>query len=217
MQERRRLVIDFVVVLLFLSTILSAFFTKYNATGSDKETAIHGQMTPLNVNWSVAVVSSDEDFLSGVRSAIVARELRVLPATRAWEAVGYDLVIIGWDALEEVSKDPKLVLAFLNGSRVLAVAEPGKDALRILFSSLVKPVEPGEGKKAEPSDPFAFLPWVDDPSLQSTVMVRAIPTYGGRLAMEYIVASLKSKSDLPKAIIAVTKKALENDSRSGQG
>ena len=175
----------------------------------------------MSVNWSVAVVSSDEDFVSGVRSAIAARELRVLPASRAREAVGSDLVVIGWDALEEVSRDPELVLALLNGSRVLAVAEPGKDALRILLSSLVKPVKLGE--KAAPSDPFAFLPMVEEGGYlypgcgQSTVLVRAIPTKGGKLAMEYTVAALKSKNDLPTAISTLIKKALKNGSRSKQG
>jgi hypothetical protein len=199
------------LVLLFLFSIALPGWTR-GASGRAESSGL-SEVTPLSVNWSVAVVSSDEDFASGVRSAIAARELRVLPASRAREAVGSDLVVIGWDALEEVSRDPELVLALLNGSRVLAVAEPGKDALRILLSSLVKPVKLGE--KAAPSDPFAFLPMVEEGGYlypgcgQSTVLVRAIPTKGGKLAMEYTVAALKSKNDLPIVISTLIKKALK--------
>jgi hypothetical protein len=94
------------LVLLFLFSIALPGWTR-GASGGAESSGL-AEVTPLSVNWSVAVVSSDEDFVSGVRSAITARELRVLPASRAREAVGSDLVVIGWDALEEVSRDPEL-------------------------------------------------------------------------------------------------------------
>ena len=84
--------------------------------------------------------SSDTGFIEDVRSALSAGEFKILPMARVQEAVGYDLVVIGWDTLKEFSRDSKLVLRLLNSSRVLVVAEPGEGALRILFSSVVEPV-----------------------------------------------------------------------------
>jgi hypothetical protein len=219
MQKGRKVVIALVVLLLFLSLVASVFLSK-NGVGSGGETGVLGQEAPLSVDWSIAVVSSDSGFVEGVRSAFVARDFSVVPVSRAWEAVGKDLVIVGWDALGELSRDPGLVIALVNGSRLLAVAEPGVDALRILFSGIVKPVKLGE--KDEPSDPFAFLPMVEENGylypgcVQNMVLVKAIPTKGGKLAMEYTVTTLKAKSDLPKTLPLLVKKSLEKQQQQPQ-
>jgi hypothetical protein len=213
MRKWKKVIIASAVLLLFLSLIPSVLLTENSAAGSDRETAILGQAAPLSVDWSIAVISSDAGFIQGVRSAFVAKDFRAVPVSRAWEAVGKDLVAVGWDALGELSKDSRLVVALVNRSRVLAVAEPGVDALRVLFSGIVKPVKLGE--KDEPSDPFAFLPMVEENGYlypgcgQNMVLVRAIPTKGGKLAMEYTVTTLKAKSDLPKIAPLLVKKSLE--------
>jgi hypothetical protein len=209
---RKKIIIASTVLILFLSLVTSVLLSK-NSVGSGGETGVLGQAAPLSVDWSIAVISRDSGFIEGVRSAFVARDFSVVPVFRAWEAVGKDLVIIGWDALGELSRDPGLVVALVNGSRVLAVAEPGVDALRVLFSGIVKPVKLGE--KDEPSVPFAFLPMVEENGYlypgcgQNMVLVRGIPTKGGKLAMEYTVTTLKAKSDLPRMVQLLVKKSLE--------
>jgi hypothetical protein len=220
MQKWKKVIVAQAVLLLFLSLISSVLLTENSAAGSDRETAILGQAAPLSVDWSIAVISSDSGFVEGVRSAFVARDFRVVPVSRAWEAVGKDLVVVGWDALGELSRDPGLVIALVNGSRLLAVAEPGVDALRVLFSGIVKPVRLGE--KDEPSDPFAFLPMVEENGYlypgcgHNIVLMRAIPTKGGKLAMEYTVTTLKAKSDLPKIAPLLVKKSLEKQQQQPQ-
>jgi hypothetical protein len=219
MQKWKKIIIASTVFILLLSLVASVFLSK-NGVGSGGETGVLGQEAPLSVDWSIAVVSSDSGFVEGVRSAFVARDFSVVPVSRAWEAVGRDLVIVGWDALGELSRDPGLVVALVNGSRLLAVAEPGVDALRILFSGVVKPVRLGE--KDEPSDPFAFLPMVEENGylypgcVQNMVLVKAIPTKGGKLAMEYTVTTLKAKSDLPKIAPLLVKKSLEKQQQQPQ-
>ncbi|AJB41321.1 hypothetical protein TCARB_0245 [Thermofilum adornatum 1505] len=212
MQKWKKVIIASIVLLLFLSLVPSFLLSK-NSAGSGGETGVLGQTAPLIVDLRVAVISSDSGFVEGVRSAFVARDFRVVPVSRAWEAVGKDLVVVGWDALGELSRDPGLVVALVNGSRLLAVAEPGMDALRVLFSGIVKPVRLGE--KDEPSDPFAFLPMVEENGYlypgcgHNMVLVRGISTKGGKLAMEYTVTTLKAKSDLPKIAPLLVKKSLE--------
>jgi hypothetical protein len=220
MQKWKKVIIASIVLLLFLSLVPSFLLSK-NSAGSGGETGVLGQEGPLSVDWSIAVISSDSGFVEGVRSAFVARDFSVVPVSRAWEAVGRDLVVVGWDALGELSRDPGLVVALVNGSRLLAVSEPGVDALRVLFSGIVKPVRLGE-KEAVSRIPFAFLPMVEENGYlypgcgHNMVLVRAIPTKGGKLAMEYTVTTLKAKSDLPKIAPLLVKKSLEKQQQQPQ-
>ncbi|MCC5998375.1 MAG: hypothetical protein LM573_04790, partial [Thermofilum sp.] len=220
MQKWKKVIIASIVLLLFLSLVPSFLLSK-NSAGSGGETGVLGQTAPLSVDWSIAVISSDSGFVEGVRSAFVARDFSVVPVSRAWEAVGRDLVVVGWDALGELSRDPGLVIALVNGSRLLAVSEPGIDALRVLFSGIVKPVRLGE-KEAVSRIPFAFLPMVEENGYlypgcgHNMVLVRAIPTKGGKLAMEYTVTTLKAKSDLPKIAPLLVKKSLEKQQQQPQ-
>ena len=71
------------LVPLFLFSIALLGWTR-GASGGAESSGL-SEVTPLGGNWSVAVISSNEDFVSGVRSAIAARELRALPASRARE------------------------------------------------------------------------------------------------------------------------------------
>jgi len=168
---------------------------------------------PLKLEWRVAVVSEDESFIETVRQAVSPKELKVLPAPRAREAAACDLVIVGWDALPKLSRSAGLVLSLVNSSRVLAVAEPGEDALSILLSGVVEPVKLGERKV--PKDPFALLPMVERGGYLvpgcgcSVVLVDAKRAPGGKLIAGYVAASTPPWSGLRGTLLAVLSKALE--------
>jgi hypothetical protein len=211
MKSLAKPLVAFVLLFLSLSLVSSVLFSASGNGSSGASNALE-RTGPLSVDLRVAVISSDSGFVEGVRSAFVARDFRVVPVSRAWEAVGKDLVVVGWDALGELSRYPGLVIALVNGSRLLAVAEPGVDALRVLFSGIVKPVRLGE--KDEPSDPFAFLPMVEENGYlypgcgQNMVLVRAVPIGGGKLAVEYSAVPLRTKSELAGTASLLVKESL---------
>jgi len=82
----------------------------------------------------------------------------------------------------------------------------------VLFSGVVKPVRLGE--KDETSDPFAFLPMVEENGYlypgcgQYMVLVRAVPIGGGKLAVEYSAAPLRTKSEFPRVASLLVKESL---------
>jgi hypothetical protein len=211
MKSLAKPLVAFVLLFFSLSLVSSVLFSASGNGSSGASNALE-RTGPLSVDLRVAVISSDSGFVEGVRSVFVARDFRVVPVSRAWEAVGRDLVVVGWDALGELSRDPGLVVALVNGSRLLAVSEPGVDALRVLFSGIVKPVKLGE--KDEPSDPFAFLPMVEENGYlypgcdHNMVLVRAVPIGGGKLAVEYSAAPLRTKSELPRVASLLVKESL---------
>jgi len=126
---------------------------------------------PLKLEWSVAIVSEDETFIETIKQMVSPRELKVLPPSRAEEAPGFDLVIVGWDALPTLSRNAELVPSLVSSSRVLAAAEPGEDALTILLSGVVEPVKLGE--KGTPKHPFAFCRWSSATATSSPVAAAA--------------------------------------------
>lgn len=115
---------------------------------------------PLGLDWRVAVVSGDELFLGEFVRAVQAREVKILPPEKAVEALGCDLVVLGWDALPLVGSNGELVLKLLHSGRILAAARPGGDAIAQLLSSIVEPMKTGE-KTVKPP-PLAFFPVYED-------------------------------------------------------
>ncbi|MHB9301707.1 hypothetical protein ACS2L4_01595 [Thermofilum pendens] len=199
------------VVLVALLSLIFLFFLALPAR-VERGSLQAGTPTPsLKLDWRVAVVSDDPEFVSAVASSLSPRELSALPADSAGRAVGYDLVVVGWDALPRVSGDPELVLSLLRSGRVLAVSKPGEDALYQLFSRVVKPVKLGEGK-TPPEDPFAFLPLIErDGYLYpgcgcEAVLVETQPR-GGKLAAYYTVTRLESKQSLVYALMSVLQRS----------
>jgi hypothetical protein len=157
--------------------------------------------------WRIAIVTEDPVFAELINSTIKAKELAVIPPARAEESASFDLAIIGWDVLPVISANPELVTKLLNSTRLIAVAEPGQDALTLLFSGLVEPVKIGEKKPTK--DPIAFLPLVEKdgylvPGCEcSVILLEARQAPGGKLILGYREATLTRKNRLPWAIAAV--------------
>ncbi|MGC9096334.1 MAG: hypothetical protein ACP5II_04080 [Infirmifilum sp.] len=175
-----------------------------------QEPPVYGQavaQSPVQLDARVAVISEDQEFARYVSVALKPKTLAVLSVSRAGEARGYDLVIIGWDALPRISEEPGFILSLLNSSRVLAVAEPRQDALTTLFSRIVKPVRLGE--KGRPSDPFAFLPLVEREGYLvpgcgcSVIFLGAKRSPGGKFVVDYVAAELSSREMLPRALVSI--------------
>jgi len=200
-------------LLLAALALISVYYAACRRHRTVAEVAPMTPMEPLKLEWRISIVSEDETFIETVRQMISPKELKVLPPSRVEGAIGFDLVIVGWDALPALSRSAELVLSLVSSSRVLAAAEPGEDALAILLSGVAEPVKRGERKT--PRHPFALLPMVERGGYLvpgcgcSLVLVDAKRAPGGKLITGYIAADMLSKSDLPKVLIAVLSEVLE--------
>lgn len=171
---------------------------------------------PLRLKLRVAVVSDDSFFIKRFSEAVQAEEVRVTPARRAAEALGYDLVVIGWDALPIVSSDRELVLKLLRSSKVLAAAEPGGDAVGTLLSKLAEPVRIGEKPEKPPQSLVAFHPVYEEDSYlkpgalgMNLVLVEAWELEGGRLGAGYTASSFKGKDEVGRAAAELLRRRFE--------
>jgi hypothetical protein len=94
MKSLAKPLVAFVLLFLSLSLVSSVLFSASGNGSSGASNALE-RTGSLSVDLRVAVISSDSGFVEGVRSAFVARDFSVVPVSRAWEAVGRDLVIVG--------------------------------------------------------------------------------------------------------------------------
>ncbi|MEZ0344939.1 MAG: hypothetical protein ABWK01_00020 [Infirmifilum sp.] len=159
-------------------------------------------------------MSGDPLLADQLSSSLDVREIRVLPPGRALDAIGYDLVVLGHDALSTVRSNRSVVEALIRSGRLLLVAEPGADALGELLSALVEPVRVGEKPRRGPI--VAFYPVYEEGGVVrpgapgfNLVLVETWPLKGGRVGASYTASSYSDKRELGKAVRGLLRERYE--------
>ncbi|MEZ0345616.1 MAG: hypothetical protein ABWK01_03620 [Infirmifilum sp.] len=160
---------------------------------------------PFRAEWRVAVVSSDPLLADQLSSSLDVVEVKVIPPGRALDAIGYDLVVLGWDVLPTLGSNRSLAEALVRSGRLLLVAEPGVNVLEELLSALVKPVRVGEKPSAPPIT--ALVPVYEEngkmkPGVPGSnlVLVETWPLGDGRLGAGYWLSSFSDKQEVGRAV-----------------
>lgn len=207
---RRKLLLIFLLV---LALSLLTYLAVNHTLNSPVQTLEFPE--PLRLDLRVAVVSGDRVFVEGLARAMEARELRVLPPEKAEDAVGYDLVVLGWDALARVSSNRELTLKLLRSKMLVAAARPGGDAVGTLLSSIVKPAKLGLKEGVE-EPPIAFFPVYEHEGYLhpgapgvNLVLMETWELKDGRLGAGYTALGFSREEEAGRAIAGLLRYKLE--------
>jgi len=195
-------------------TIVASIYIEVVSRGRILSLLTEGHEEPIEVNWRIAIISEDRLFISQVKQALRAREFKEFSVRKAGETVGFDLIIIGWDALPVIAYNKSLVELLLTSGKLLATAEPGLDSIQILLSSIQLPIKLGEKPKEDTI--LAFIPLIErrgyltpgSPFNENLVLVETWHLKDGKIGISYITTSFKEKNKVKKAIMLVIRRAL---------